>query len=56
MDGSAAPGSLKHVANFERRTVQRLARQYDRPASGHSRLINPDGNVRFDQQRTWAAL
>jgi hypothetical protein len=21
---------------------------------GHSRLINADGNVRFDQQRTWA--
>jgi hypothetical protein len=24
--------------------------------SGHSRRINPDGNVRFDQQRTWAEL
>jgi len=24
--------------------------------SGHSRLINPDGNARFDQQRTRAEL
>jgi hypothetical protein len=22
----------------------------------HSQLINPDGNVRFDQQQTWAEL
>ena len=39
-----------------KRLLQRKLTATARPALGHSRLINPDGNVRFDQQRTRAEL